>query len=285
MTPPVPSSAIDVSACITLSAVRRYDASSGVHVGRRSCRAAYGGSDARPGGSRLRVRAVRDRTGLGRALPDRVPRRGQPVPGADAASAGSSRRRVPARGHLVPTDSEHLPSRLLRPPAARRRPGSAWSSPPTLLLGVAQQAPLPVTMLAWFVLWALYSSIVNIGGTFYSFGWETLLLEAGFLAIFLGNAATPPLFPVILAVPLARLPRRVRRRADQAARRSVLARPDLHGLPPRDPADAEPVVAGSSTTCRGRSTGSRSSGTSWPSCRCRSGLFLPQPVASIAARS
>lgn len=67
-----------------------------------------------------------------------------------------------------------------------------------LVLGVVQQLPLAVTMLAWFVLWALYSSIVNVGGTFYSFGWETLLLEAGFLAVFLGNAATPPLWPVIL---------------------------------------------------------------------------------------
>jgi hypothetical protein len=53
-------------------------------------------------------------------------------------------------------------------------------------------------MLTWLALWALYTSIVNIGGTFYSFGWETLLLEAGFLAIFLGNAETPPLWPVIL---------------------------------------------------------------------------------------
>ena len=54
-------------------------------------------------------------------------------------------------------------------------------------------------MLAWFVLWALYSSIVNVGGSFYSFGWETLLLEAGFLAIFLGNAAiAPPLLVLFL---------------------------------------------------------------------------------------
>jgi hypothetical protein len=67
-----------------------------------------------------------------------------------------------------------------------------------LIVGIAQQLPLPLTMFAWFALWALYSSIVNVGGTFYSFGWETLLLEAGFLAIFLGNAQTPPLFPVLL---------------------------------------------------------------------------------------
>ena len=39
-------------------------------------------------------------------------------------------------------------------------------------------------MLAWFVLWALYQSIVNVGQTFYGFGWESMLLEAGFFAIF-----------------------------------------------------------------------------------------------------
>jgi hypothetical protein len=68
-----------------------------------------------------------------------------------------------------------------------------------LLLGLPQAAPLPVTMLAWFVLWAGYQSIVNIGGSFYSFGWETLLLEAGFLAIFLGNAAVAPPILVLFA--------------------------------------------------------------------------------------
>jgi hypothetical protein len=58
-------------------------------------------------------------------------------------------------------------------------------------------APLPVTMLSWFALWVAYQSINNIGGTFYSFGWETLLLEAGFLAIFLGNAdIAPPLLAI-----------------------------------------------------------------------------------------
>jgi hypothetical protein len=53
-------------------------------------------------------------------------------------------------------------------------------------------------MLAWFALWAMYQSIVNIGGSFYSFGWETLLLEAGFLAIFLGTAAIAPPILVLL---------------------------------------------------------------------------------------
>jgi lipase maturation factor len=67
-----------------------------------------------------------------------------------------------------------------------------------LVIGIPQHLPLPATMLAWFALWVLYQSIVNVGGTFYSFGWETLLLEAGFLAIFLGNAEVAPPLPVIL---------------------------------------------------------------------------------------
>jgi hypothetical protein len=68
-----------------------------------------------------------------------------------------------------------------------------------LVVGLAQVAPLPLTMLAWFGLWCMYQSIVNIGGTFYGFGWESLLLEAGFLAIFLGNAEVAPPWLMILA--------------------------------------------------------------------------------------
>jgi hypothetical protein len=62
-----------------------------------------------------------------------------------------------------------------------------------IALGLLDAAPLLVWMAVWLVLWALYLSIVNIGQTFYAFGWESLLLEAGFLAIFLGPAwMTPP---------------------------------------------------------------------------------------------
>ncbi|CAM9413067.1 unnamed protein product, partial [Choristocarpus tenellus] len=42
-------------------------------------------------------------------------------------------------------------------------------------------ANLPVMVL----LWVLYHTIVNVGQAFYSFGWESQLLETGFLAIFL----------------------------------------------------------------------------------------------------
>jgi hypothetical protein len=42
-----------------------------------------------------------------------------------------------------------------------------------------------------FVLWLFYLSIIQVGQVFWGYGWETLLLETGFLAIFLA----PPLDP------------------------------------------------------------------------------------------
>ena len=65
------------------------------------------------------------------------------------------------------------------------------------LVGVPERGPIWFGMLVWLVLWALYLSIVNVGQTFYSFGWESLLCEAGFLAVFLGPAHTAPPVAVI----------------------------------------------------------------------------------------
>ncbi len=48
------------------------------------------------------------------------------------------------------------------------------------------------TSTVWALLWALYLSFVNIGQTFYSFGWETLLCEVGFFTIFAGASRTGP---------------------------------------------------------------------------------------------
>jgi hypothetical protein len=62
--------------------------------------------------------------------------------------------------------------------------------------GLGDAIPLWGAMLGWLVLWALYLSIVNVGQVWYGFGWESLLLETGFLAIFLGNSRSPP--PVLL---------------------------------------------------------------------------------------
>lgn len=64
--------------------------------------------------------------------------------------------------------------------------------------GLADMGPVWLSMAVWFLLWALYQSIVNVGGSFYRFGWESLLLEVGFLAIFLGPAGVEAPVVIIL---------------------------------------------------------------------------------------
>ncbi len=44
----------------------------------------------------------------------------------------------------------------------------------------------------WFAIYILYLSFVNVGQTFYAFGWESILLEACFLMIFIGSSRTVP---------------------------------------------------------------------------------------------
>lgn len=68
-----------------------------------------------------------------------------------------------------------------------------------LVAGVPQQGPWWAPMVCWLTLWVLYLSIVNVGQVFYAFGWESLLLEVGFLAAFLGSADTvPPILIIFL---------------------------------------------------------------------------------------
>ncbi|WP_460073679.1 lipase maturation factor family protein [Streptomyces sp. YKOK-I1] len=77
--------------------------------------------------------------------------------------------------------------------------GCAWTGcavAAALLAGLDGLVPLWAGMLLWLVPWALYLSIVNVGQTWYSFGWESLLLETGFLAVFLGNDEVDP--PVVV---------------------------------------------------------------------------------------
>jgi hypothetical protein len=65
-------------------------------------------------------------------------------------------------------------------------------------VGVALSAAVALgfaNSIAMFVLWALYLSIVHVGQIWYGYGWEILLLEAGFLAIFLVPLVDPRPFP------------------------------------------------------------------------------------------
>jgi hypothetical protein len=48
------------------------------------------------------------------------------------------------------------------------------------------------TVAVWLAIYLIYLSFVNVGQTFYGFGWESILLEACFFCIFLGGARVLP---------------------------------------------------------------------------------------------
>jgi hypothetical protein len=71
-----------------------------------------------------------------------------------------------------------------------------------LVAGVPQLGPWWVTTLAFLVLWVVYLSVVNAGGRFYGFGWESLLCEVTFLVAWLGSSGgdvAPPVLVILLA--------------------------------------------------------------------------------------
>jgi hypothetical protein len=77
--------------------------------------------------------------------------------------------------------------------------GLAWTGVALSVLalsGFSESLGTPLSMTVWGLMWLLYLSFVNVGQTWYSFGWESLLLETGFLAIFLGAKNVAP--PVIV---------------------------------------------------------------------------------------
>ncbi|MFB6269412.1 MAG: lipase maturation factor family protein [Halobacterium sp.] len=88
-------------------------------------------------------------------------------------------RERPSLFHFAPTD--------------RAAGTAAWTGVAlsvVALTGVPDFLPspyaVPASMALWAVLWGLYLSFANAGQTFWGYGWETMLTETGFLAIFLG---------------------------------------------------------------------------------------------------
>jgi hypothetical protein len=65
-----------------------------------------------------------------------------------------------------------------------------------MVAGLADVVPVWAAILLWLLLWVLYLSVVNVGQIWYSFGWESLLLEAGLLVAFVGNDEVAP--PVLV---------------------------------------------------------------------------------------
>jgi hypothetical protein len=66
--------------------------------------------------------------------------------------------------------------------------------------GLSEKGPVWLSLGIWLLLYGLYLSIVNVGQTFYGFGWESMLLEAGFFAAFLGPAGVAPSLVPVLAL-------------------------------------------------------------------------------------
>ena len=79
---------------------------------------------------------------------------------------------------------------------------SAWSGlilSILALFGLTERGPIALSIAAWLLLYALYLSIVNVGQNFFGFGWESMLLEAGFFTAFLGPAHTQPtIIPILI---------------------------------------------------------------------------------------
>jgi hypothetical protein len=69
-----------------------------------------------------------------------------------------------------------------------------------VMSGWSDAGPLWLSLTVWLVLYVLYLSIVNVGQSFYGFGWESMLLEAGFFAAFLGPAEQAPSLVPVLAL-------------------------------------------------------------------------------------
>ena len=114
-------------------------------------------------------------------------------------------------------DNGLLPARrFLRHPYARKQPTLfrwrysdrllrtvAWTGAvlsALIVAGVVQLAPTYVFVPVFLIVWFLYLSIVNIGQTFYGFGWESLLCEAGFIVAFLGAWDTAPPITIVFFV-------------------------------------------------------------------------------------
>jgi hypothetical protein len=106
---------------------------------------------------------------------------------------------LPVPRHVARTPFKHGPSVFHFHYSNRFFAAWSWAGcavSVALIAGADSQVPLWAGMVLWLIPWAMYLSIVNVGQTWYSFGWESLLLEVGFLAVFVGNDEVAP--PVVV---------------------------------------------------------------------------------------
>jgi Protein of unknown function (DUF1222). len=110
---------------------------------------------------------------------------------------------LPLEEYVEGTSFSERPSLFYFVPSDRAIGLAAWTgvglSAVALLAGpywLPTPYAVPASMLLWLVLWGLYQSFVNAGRIFYGYGWESMLLETGFLAVFLGAGPSQP--PVVV---------------------------------------------------------------------------------------
>lgn len=64
--------------------------------------------------------------------------------------------------------------------------------------GIAERYSTWWSVGLWAAIYLIYLSFVNVGQTFYGFGWESILLESCFFAMFLGSSrVVPQLIPIL----------------------------------------------------------------------------------------
>ena len=138
-----------------------------------------------------------------------------------------------------------------------------------VLTGLPQRSGAITAGIVWGAMWLLYLSFVNVGQTFYGFGWESLLLRDGLLRDVSRRTRhdAEPRADRHLAVDA--VPPDVRRRADQDPRRQLLARPDVSRLLFPDAADAESAELVLSLAAADRASRRRASSITSPSWACR----------------
>ena len=158
------------------------------------------------------------------------------------------------------------------------------------LVLLAGFANVPLLVALWF----LYLSYVHVGGTLLRLRLGDPAARDGLPRDLPRAARAPRPFargsdpPSPLVISLLRwliVPPDARRRAHQAARRSVLARPHLPRLPLRDAARTRTRSPGTCTSCRAGSTGSRSSSTTSSSSSRPCFVFGPRRARHVAGRA
>jgi Lipase maturation factor len=103
---------------------------------------------------------------------------------------------LPARLFIKRVEFRRVPSIFFLFPNDTAFTIAAWAGVALsclVLAGISERYGSWFSATIWLLLWAVYLSFVHVGQTFYGFGWETMLAEAGFYAIFLGARNVAPL--------------------------------------------------------------------------------------------